>query len=190
MTWSGALSMTYREDWTSDRLPHWLPIIGPALAPENLRALEIGVYEGRSTVWMLEHILTHPTSRIVCLDPFEPNAGMVWTQRPHEYHDAFLENTAPYREQIAVVRAYSQNVDAATLAAYAPNGYDLVYIDASHDAAATVREAQLAWDVAKPGAFVIFDDYGGTLKERVSAWLPGHCDIVDEGYQLISRAVK
>lgn len=32
--------------------------------------LEIGSYEGRSAVWFLENILTHPTARIVCVDLF------------------------------------------------------------------------------------------------------------------------
>lgn len=32
--------------------------------------LEVGVFEGRALVWLLENILTHPTARATCIDLF------------------------------------------------------------------------------------------------------------------------
>jgi hypothetical protein len=40
------------------------------MAGRPVNFLELGSYEGRSTVWMLESLLTHPQSHITCVDPF------------------------------------------------------------------------------------------------------------------------
>ena len=37
--------------------------------------------------------------------------------------------------------------------------FDLVYIDASHEAADVLADAVLAWPLLKPGGFLGFDDY-------------------------------
>lgn len=163
--------MSYTQNWTDDRLPLWLPFVQHLIGSENVNALEIGAFEGRSTVWMLEHILTHPTSRIVCLDPFYHNRGI--DTKPTDYLVNFVDNTTSYRERVRILQAFSRDIHAETLLEFA-NGYDLIYIDASHWAGETVNELRLAWTVAKPGALIIFDDYGGELKDRVDEWLKPH----------------
>jgi len=35
--------------------------------------LEVGVFEGRALLWLLENILTHPTARATCIDLFPYN---------------------------------------------------------------------------------------------------------------------
>ena len=42
----------------------------PKWAGKPLTYLEIGVFEGMSMVWMLQHILTHDNSRGVGIDPW------------------------------------------------------------------------------------------------------------------------
>ena len=43
--------MTYTADWTTDRISTtWLPFVQQFVGRENMYALEIGAYEGRSTV--------------------------------------------------------------------------------------------------------------------------------------------
>ena len=61
----------YTTDWFSHHAPLWKSAFGHLEGLPNLRALEIGTFEGRSAVWMLGHVLTHDTSRIVCVDTFE-----------------------------------------------------------------------------------------------------------------------
>lgn len=55
----------FTQDWFSMRHPHWPKYADPK--PE-LNVLEIGSYEGRSAVWMLENLLTHHDSTITCVD--------------------------------------------------------------------------------------------------------------------------
>ena len=188
--------MRYTYDWTSDRIPLWLPHVEHLVGREKINALEIGCFEGRTTVWMLENILTHPTSRIVCVDPFVPNSGLNigGNELTYQYLDRFVENTLPYRKQVRIIQAYSQEISSDILWRFT-NGYDLIYIDASHMPDPTVHEAELAWLVANQGAIIIFDDYGGSLKDAVAEWKKpfvdaGRAEVLHEAYQLIIKAIK
>ena len=182
--------MTFTYDWTTDRVDKWLPYVQHLVGRVNVNALEIGSFEGRSTVWMLENILTDPTSRIVCVDPF---LGGSVPDLPNEYLTAFVENTKPYQKQVRIIQARSEDVNSSILLKFCPAGYDLIYIDASHMPAATVREAFLAWYVASDGALIIFDDYSGSLREAVDEWCKAFADWIetwDTGAQLIMRKIQ
>jgi len=61
---------TYQVDWFTPQLPLWEKYLIPLKGLSNLSFLEIGSFEGRSAVWLLENILTDEASRIVCIDPF------------------------------------------------------------------------------------------------------------------------
>jgi hypothetical protein len=41
----------------------------------HIQMLDIGSYEGQSTVWYLTNVLTHPTARLTCIDPFDVPGG-------------------------------------------------------------------------------------------------------------------
>jgi hypothetical protein len=60
----------FSEDWFTWNLPIWEEILGHLRGKPNIHYLEIGVFEGRSLIWMLENILTHPTSKATCIDVF------------------------------------------------------------------------------------------------------------------------
>src|SRR5262245_40452971 len=51
-------------DWHSHNISHWRRILERYRGQVGVRVLEIGSYEGRSTVWLLENILTHETAHI------------------------------------------------------------------------------------------------------------------------------
>jgi len=58
-------------DWHSHNIPHWRRILERYRGQPKVRALEIGSFEGRSTIWLLENILTHETAHIDCIDTFK-----------------------------------------------------------------------------------------------------------------------
>ena len=57
-------------DWVTNNVENWTQHLGELRGKADLRALEIGSYEGRSAIWFLGEILTHPSSRITCVDLF------------------------------------------------------------------------------------------------------------------------
>jgi predicted O-methyltransferase YrrM len=143
----------FTEDWLSHQLPVWENLLTP-LAGKPLKALEIGVFEGRSTVWLLNHVLTHPESILIWIDTFggsNEHAGKDLSG----LEDRFRANTARFGKKVSGHVGRSQDVLRDL-----KGEFDLIYIDGSHEAADVLADAVLAWPLLKPGGLMGFDDYG------------------------------
>ena len=129
-------------DWTTHKVDAWQSLLGH-LAGTPVRMLEIGVWEGRSSIHFCEQFLTHPDSRLVCLDPkpqpvFESNlkaAGVRWRV---EFHKS---DSRKHLQQ------------------FTDEQFDIAYIDGSHEAADVLRDGLNVLPLMKPGGLMIFDDY-------------------------------
>ena len=112
----------------------------------NLNFLEIGVYEGMATVWLLENILTDKTSKITTIDTF--------TKNPDGLYERFIDNIEPYKDKISVIKGESQ-----TELRHIDEEFDFIYIDGSHFAKDVLEDAVLSFRLLKTGGIMIFDDY-------------------------------
>jgi hypothetical protein len=135
---------SFSTDWTTPHLADWRAALSPIAGKPNLRALEVGTFEGRSAIWFLENILTDPSSSITCVDIFVGN-----------YEQTFDKNIKPFGGRVTKIRAPSQ----IALRKLQLESYDFAYIDGSHMAKDVLVDAMLAWDLIKPGGIIIFDDY-------------------------------
>lgn len=143
-------------DWFSHNIPLWEKLLLP-LAGKELHALEIGSYEGRSTVWLLEHVLTHRRSTIHCIDAWEATAdGVARNLDWPAAYARFRKNIAHFGGKVSTIRGRSQEVLRGSRQLEV---YDLIYIDGSHRADHVLEDAVLSWRLAKDGAIIIFDDY-------------------------------
>jgi predicted O-methyltransferase YrrM len=136
----------YSADWFSEHIPNWETHLLGLRGQEHLSALEVGSFEGRSAVWLLENILTHPTARLTCIDPFLAHIEVRFD------HNLAL---CPRPEQLRKCKGYSEDV----LPTLAGEQFDLIYIDGSHQAVHVLFDAVLAWGLLKKGGVLIFDDY-------------------------------
>lgn len=155
MTGTGQAKFTV--DWHSHNIPVWEQILDKYKGQPGVRALEIGSYEGRSTVWLLENILTHPTAQIDCIDTFE---GSVEHERMglnlHNLLNRFVLNIEPHKEKVFWFKGRSQ--DVLRNSPHYQN-YDFIYIDGSHKSADVLEDAVLSFRLLKVGGLMIFDDY-------------------------------
>ena len=152
----------FSRDWF-DAVMHisqWNKILAEFREKPKLKFLEIGVFEGKATHWLLTNILTDPSSRIVCIDTFQ--GGM--EHRPGERHavekidslyDLFIHNTSPFREKIILQMGLSQEL----LRQHKLNSYDFIYIDGSHSSPDVLEDAVLCFRLLKTKGIMIFDDY-------------------------------
>lgn len=142
----------FSEDWFSGNIPHLVPHLTPYAGQANLRFLEIGCFEGRSTLWFLETFLTHATATIDCIDVFDTlkssalGLGLLET---------FQYNIQPFREKVQIHVGLSQE----RLLAFAPNTFDLIYVDGSHLAEDVYQDGCLAFPLLKSTGLMVFDDY-------------------------------
>ncbi len=143
-------------DWFSQKLPVWEAVLAEFKGRSGLRYLEVGSYEGRSAIWMLENVLTDESSKLTCIDPFigapgsiDPNGDMV-KQR-------FLSNVerSGASDRIDLIVGFSQE----ELRRLPLESFDIIYIDGDHRAPAVLEDAVLSWRLLKPGGLIMFDDY-------------------------------
>jgi predicted O-methyltransferase YrrM len=137
----------FTRDYFTMRIPEWKEILKPFQGLPDIHYLEIGVCEGRSALWMLENILTHPSAKITCLDIFINKV----------VYERFLSNLelSGFSDKTTMIKGRSQ----ITLRTLPLDSFDIVYIDGSHTAPDVILDAALSWDLLKKGGIMIFDDY-------------------------------
>ncbi|HEV8694690.1 MAG TPA: class I SAM-dependent methyltransferase [Lysobacter sp.] len=138
----------YSENWFDHNVPHWERWLAEFRGRKGLRILEIGSFEGRSTVWLCENILTAGDGVIDCVDLFaaDPVYG--------DYHARFRANTAAYRSMIREHAGYSFDMLRRV-----EGNYDIIYIDGWHSAFGAMADGVMSWPLLRAGGVMIFDDY-------------------------------
>lgn len=173
----------FTSDWFSNNINRWNEIIIPHLKKKDnkpLQALEVGVFEGRSALWTVEHILTHPKSQIWCVDDFlRPSEGKsvpCWKNFSHNLR-VFKEKypKAP-NDKIMVARGHIPSVLKSKQ--LADQRFDFIYIDVHGDSKDLIEQAVLCWPLLKKDGILVFDDYtsnrehdGGCMKQGIDAFL-------------------
>jgi len=191
----------FTRDWFSSSIDQWRCLLAPIAGSPGLRFLEVGVYEGRATVWLLRNVLGHPSARLDCVDPFE---WRVRDGRPAQsqmqdvkrrFHRNVEATGAPHK--VRLIEARSEDA-LCTLPA---RSYDCVYLDGSHRSADVLSDAVLAFRLLKPSALLLFDDYGLAAsrgipeslddpKAGIDAFLHVYArrvEVVSAGYQVAIR---
>ena len=152
----------FGEDWFSHHTPHWSVLLAPFAGRPDVHYLEVGLWEGRSFFWVLDHVLTHPTSTATGIDIV--------------LGETLQENLARSgaAERVTLIRGASQ----AELRKLPARRYDVIYIDGSHTADDVLEDMVLSWRLLAPSGLMILDDYGWT----------GAGDWPDRFYRLWTRS--
>lgn len=183
---------TFTAKWFLQNIPTWKKILRNFKGKPDVHYLEIGLFEGCSFFWMLENIITHPTSTATGIDPF-PKAKV-------EKH--FMSNLelSGFKHKVKILKIWSQKV----LRNLPDNSFDIIYIDGDHSSAGVLVNAIFCWPLLKKGGLLIFDDYlwlnddnkkppTGKPKMAVDAFLSSlklQIDVVMKSYQVIIRKNK
>lgn len=182
----------FSTDWFSTRVPVWDDVLARFRGAPDIHFIEIGSWEGMSACWLLLEILTHPSSTLTCIDPFE-----------HEHHSSSLHcdfeglfdanvTATGAADRVTKIRGTS----LSALRRLPLEHYHLVYIDGSHRAPDVLTDAVLAWPLLRPEGILIFDDYEWCYDER-PLWQPKAAidaftsvfadglDVIHRGWQVI-----
>jgi predicted O-methyltransferase YrrM len=176
-------------DWVTPHTKEWEEDLREFKGKPDVHALEIGCFEGQSACWFLDNILTDPTSRLICVDPFAvPMASILL-----RYFEArFDQNIAASGASDRVTKLIGPSqVVVRTLQ---HSEFDFIYVDGSHKIGDVLQDAVLAWTVLRPGGIVMFDDYAlvDDVSEGLMARAPGRAldaflSILGSSAQLIRK---
>jgi predicted O-methyltransferase YrrM len=185
-------------DWFSSNIPHLSKILFP-LKGQKLKALEIGSYEGLSSVWFCQNILTHPESQLTCIDVFDK---VEWlknrdSQSEPSKFETFTHNVSPFCEKIKVYVGPSfLALKDSMIINYL---YDFIYVDGDHRAVGVLEDAIMSFRLLKVGGLMIFDDYLGgerggpkAPKKGVDTFLDFYSDrikVIYNDYQVVIEKV-
>jgi predicted O-methyltransferase YrrM len=196
----------FTQDWF-----HWAPEVWKQLIPMlpgepgSRNFLEIGSFEGRSTVWIAENMM-RGEDVLDCIDTWEGGEehsthDMAEVERRFDHNCSIAltgrgicieKNKGTSTQQLACLLTGADGVDPD-----APY-YDFIYIDGSHLAKDVLTDACMAWPLLKPKGIMVFDDYlwgdPRDVLHRPKAAIDAfttlfaeEVEIVHVGYQLIVR---
>jgi predicted O-methyltransferase YrrM len=178
----------FTHDWFGDNGKRWIKWLDKFKGKPNLNFLEIGCFEGRATVWLLEHILTDESSEITVIDTF--NGSQEHEKRMLDLKDMyknFVSNVEPWMGRVIVRVGMSQ----LHLRGMATNFYDFVYIDGSHEAPDVMEDTILSWRLLRNGGILIWDDYSWgkeyELLKRPRIAIDSFLEIYKGQYKVIAK---
>lgn len=147
----------FTQDWFSADIPNLSRFLAP-FKGKPIKMIEIGSFEGRSTVWFLENTLIHPKASITCIDTFagspEHQNIKINLQNLEKIFD-YNVKTSGYSSKVFKIKGVSQEV-LRKLPLYS---YEIIYIDGSHKACDVLEDAVLSFRLLKKHGVMVFDDY-------------------------------
>jgi predicted O-methyltransferase YrrM len=189
----------FTKDWFNWAPEVWTQLI-PHLSGEAGRRtfLEIGSFEGRSTVWIAENMM-QDGDWIVCIDTWE--GGEEHSAEDMAAVEArFRANLVLATEKLPDRRIIQHKGTSVAMLAWlhGKETFDFIYIDGSHIAKDVLTDACMAWPLLKPKGMMVFDDYmwgnPRDILHRPKPAIDAFCNIFAEeaeivhvGYQLVVR---
>lgn len=144
----------FSQDWFSNRIPQWTEWFAP-YKDHPIKGMEIGVFEGQSSLWLLKNILTHYESRLIAVDTFEGGADQTAAKiNCNGLRDRYESNIAKYKEKVRIFQGPSQ-LELPKMV----GNFDFIYVDGSHLAPDVLLDAVNAWRLLSVGGLLVFDDY-------------------------------
>jgi len=153
----------------------------------NLRFVQVGVFAGHASKWLLDNILTDQSSKLVDID--------TWSGSDEHTDIDFVGIHKEYLDRVMTKYA-NVHVVMADSAIYLPglkkNHSDFIYIDGNHTAEYVTIDAENAWLCLKSGGILAFDDYlwtdqSDTPKSAVDLFLAKYHNeliVLHHGYQV------
>jgi predicted O-methyltransferase YrrM len=194
----------FTQDWF-----HWAPEVWEQLVPllpernkEGRSFMEIGSFEGRSTVWIIENMM-QDGDEIYCVDTWEGGEehsaeDMVAVEKRFSHNIGVAVDKFP--DKVVIWQKGTSTRKLAEIIQYeGEGGFDFIYIDGSHTAPDVLTDACMAWPLLKQGGVMVFDDYLWSLNPRDILHRPKiaidafvnifaeEVEVVHVGYQFIVR---
>lgn len=152
----------FTSDWFSWNIDTWQRIFSN-VGVSPCRVIEVGSYEGRSTVWIIENLLTRAGGSIVAVDAWAEGTE-VDQREMGAVEDRFDRNIGIAKQRCPNVEirkckgpswlALSQLIEGGL-----QGTFDFIYIDGSHQASDVLSDLVLSFRLCRVGGLIFCDDY-------------------------------
>jgi predicted O-methyltransferase YrrM len=143
--------------------PYWFHVaeknfetlLAPLKGKPNLKFIQVGVFTGDATVWLMDNILTDKTSTLLDIDTWEGSDEDAHRSLNFEdIHAFYRERTKDYHNLKSVKISSGEYLPLME-----QDSYDFIYIDGDHTEAGVRKDIINTWHLLKHGAILAFDDY-------------------------------
>ena len=125
----------------------------PLAGQQNLNFLQLGVYTGDASIWMLQNI---NNIQLTDVD--------TWQGSDEDAHKS-MDFDDVYKTYTDKIKDYKVNIKRSTTTNYLVTQYgagevfNFIYIDADHTTVGVLMDAELSFPLLKSGGIMAFDDY-------------------------------
>jgi predicted O-methyltransferase YrrM len=163
---------SYSVDWFSWAIPGWQSLFSQM--SDVAKVLEIGSYEGKSAVWLIENVFREGgTGDLYCIDTWEGGvehdpAAMAAVEQRFLHNIALAQSRSRSQVDIHVLKGTSASHLARLLADGNAGSFDAVHVDGSHRCPDVLSDLVLSFALLRAGGLMICDDYVWSLEEHGS----------------------
>lgn len=155
--------MQFTTDWFEFSEIKKILTTNPINTDIPLNMLEIGCYEGSSTCWFAENLLTHQNSRLYCVDPFTDDPCVEITD---DVYERFKKNISLCKNNEKII--FSRMTSDQYFKNAPKNFFDIIYIDGCHTPEVVTRDLKNSIECVKLNKYIFIDDYDSGLKEAIN----------------------
>jgi hypothetical protein len=116
----------------------------------RLEFLEIGVFEGRTSCWLVDNILDGTMGMLYCIDPDI-------TEKGKRNLCQIIGNMIFYPDRSIKILSEFLVKDLFK--------FDFIYVDGDHNATGVIQDLVLSWELLKVGGIMLMDDYEMEAKD-------------------------
>lgn len=158
------------------------------------KILEIGCYEGLSSVFFADNFLDHPNSILTCVDPFLNiinNDHVNLLKNNEENNFDFNISKCKNSDKIII-----HKITSDVFFENNNNTYNFIYIDGCHEPDFIKRDMENSFNILEKNGIMWMDDYlggrDGQIKNVMDKFLEkyhGHYKLIHKGYQLAIQKI-
>jgi predicted O-methyltransferase YrrM len=155
-------SKQFSSDWFSSNVPQWNSQKYLFDNLPNKRCLEIGSWEGRSTIYLAENYCNGAGSTVDAVDTWV--GSIEHKEVPYNLLNIFKNNLEEHINNSRVIINQGKSYDILLkfnqeVQDGVREKYDFIYVDGSHAAKDVLSDAVLSWEMLNIGGLMFFDDY-------------------------------
>jgi len=149
----------FTTDWFSRNIDIWKRLFASRQAPS--RVLEIGSYEGRSTVWIIENLLAERGGSLVAVDSWEegPGGDQKGMKVVEERFDRNMAVAARRHPNVDIKKHKGRSPILLSRLLAQSATFDFVYVDGDHHAPNVLTDLVLAFHLCQIDGLIFCDDY-------------------------------
>jgi predicted O-methyltransferase YrrM len=161
------------------------------------RILEIGCYEGLSSVFFADNFIDNPKSSLTCVDPFlhiDNNDHQTLLQNDEELNFDYNISNCKNTDRITI---YKTTSDVFFDNNEGGDTYNLIYIDGCHEPDYIQRDMENSFRFLDKDGIMWMDDYGGgndgSIEKTMDDFLvkyDGQYELIHTGYQLAIKKLQ